>query len=156
VLSDAEIDFLKIDVQGAELKVLHGAPRLAATALVMEIEVEFVQLYQGQPLFADVDIYMRSQGFQLHALPHGTQYYYAPVIDHDQPLAGLNQLIWSDAIYIPNFETVAALPRARRLKMAALLHDFYGSWDLVLHILQIGLDRGDPAPFNAYAKRLGF
>lgn len=34
------------------------------------VEVEFLELYEGLPLFADVDVFMRSQGFMLHTL-HG-------------------------------------------------------------------------------------
>lgn len=56
---------LKIDVQGFELEVLHGAgDRLA---LVDEIlcECSFVELYDGQPLASDVIRYLREHGFTL-------------------------------------------------------------------------------------------
>lgn len=59
----AEIDFIKMDVQGAELEILKGAKKLLQTVLGMEVEVEFVPLYVDQPLFADVDIFLRKEGF---------------------------------------------------------------------------------------------
>ncbi len=154
VLPDAEIDMLKIDVQGSELSVMQGAPRLLPTALVVETEVEFVQLYAQQPLFADIDIYLRQRGFQFHMLKNAGQFYYTPIRDPKQPLIGVNQLVYADAVYVPDLARACALPRERLLKLAALLHDFYKSWDLVLHLLQALSQRGEPEPFQRYLARL--
>src|SRR5262249_1968558 len=62
------IDFLKVDVQGADLDVLRGAERHLKTCVAVFTEVEFIPMYKDQPLFADIDTYMRSQGFLLHSL----------------------------------------------------------------------------------------
>ena len=44
-------DYAKLDVQGAELLVLkHGMQKLA-DAVIIETEVEFVEIYRGQPSF---------------------------------------------------------------------------------------------------------
>jgi len=60
------VDFAKIDVQGAELAVLQGGARHFADHLVgLEVEVEFCHLYTGQPLFADVDAFVRTLGLEL-------------------------------------------------------------------------------------------
>ena len=48
------IDFLKIDIQGAEEDVLKGASTGLRSALGLEVEVEFVELYKDQPLFGNV------------------------------------------------------------------------------------------------------
>ncbi|MEN9254276.1 MAG: FkbM family methyltransferase, partial [Gloeomargarita sp. SZTDM-1c_bins_89] len=62
-------DYLRTDVQGADLDVLRGAARiLAEHLLVVEMEVIFSPLYLGQPLFADVDTFLRQQGFTLFQL----------------------------------------------------------------------------------------
>jgi FkbM family methyltransferase len=60
-----DVDAIKLDVQGAELDVLKGAGALLDQTLVIDIEIEFVDLYIGQPLFADVDGYLRAKGFVL-------------------------------------------------------------------------------------------
>lgn len=62
---DDEIDILKLDLQGYELEALKGAERsLPSTKLVL-IEVEFVPLYENQPLFGDLDVFLRERGFFL-------------------------------------------------------------------------------------------
>jgi len=48
------VDFLKIDIQGAEYDVLEGATSCISSALGLELEVEFIELYKDQPLFGDV------------------------------------------------------------------------------------------------------
>jgi FkbM family methyltransferase len=61
-----EIDYLQIDVQGADLDVLRGATNiLNRSVLGIQIEVEFSHLYIGQPLFADVDSFLRKSDFTL-------------------------------------------------------------------------------------------
>ena len=62
----SEADFIKIDTQGSELFILQGAVEtLRNYVFGLEVEVEFVELYQNQPLFSDVDGFVRKQGFQL-------------------------------------------------------------------------------------------
>lgn len=61
-----DIDFLQIDIQGAELQVLEGAMELLErSVLAIQTEVEFSPLYVNQPLFADVDRFLQQQGFSL-------------------------------------------------------------------------------------------
>lgn len=61
-------DVLKLDVQGAELKVLHGATRLLKTIKVVILEVLFVDYYKNQPLFSDLYDFMIKQNFQMFGL----------------------------------------------------------------------------------------
>lgn len=64
-----DVDFIKLDTQGSELAVLEGAGDvLARSVFGLEIEVEFLPLYENQPLFADVDAFVRGRGFQLFDL----------------------------------------------------------------------------------------
>jgi len=58
-------DFLKIDVQGFELEVLRGAESALHNIIGCEIEASFIEVYKHQSFFADVDQFMRSQGFFL-------------------------------------------------------------------------------------------
>jgi FkbM family methyltransferase len=59
----AQIDFMHIDVQGAELQVLRGAGDLLKRVKLIWMEVEAVPLYQSQPLKTDVEAFMQGYGF---------------------------------------------------------------------------------------------
>lgn len=54
---------IKLDVQGYESKVLAGATRALSLASAVVLEVSFVPLYEGQPLFDDIYQVMREHGF---------------------------------------------------------------------------------------------
>jgi FkbM family methyltransferase len=61
----AHIDFMHIDVQGAELAVLRGMGDLLGTVRAIWLEVSAVELYKGQPLRVDVERFLREAGFTL-------------------------------------------------------------------------------------------
>jgi FkbM family methyltransferase len=57
------IDFIHMDVQGAELKVLRGAGELLRSVRAVWLEVEKVPLYAGQPLADEIQRFMIANGF---------------------------------------------------------------------------------------------
>lgn len=59
----ARIDFIHMDVQGAELMVLQGAGDFIQHINMIWLEVEAVELYKGQPLKKDVEDFMQQRGF---------------------------------------------------------------------------------------------
>ena len=56
---------LKIDVQGGELDVLHGATGLLSMIDFVLVESSFTELYSGQALADDVIRFLHSEGFAL-------------------------------------------------------------------------------------------
>lgn len=64
-ISVEEIDILKLDLQGYELEALKGAGDLLNRVKTIITEVEFVPLYENQPLFGDIDLFLRNAGFRL-------------------------------------------------------------------------------------------
>jgi FkbM family methyltransferase len=62
----AKPQMIKVDVQGAELKVLDGGQDVLAAAQVVVLEVALVEQYAGGPLFADVVAYMAQRGLFVH------------------------------------------------------------------------------------------
>ena len=60
------IDFIKIDVQGAELEIFRGGERSLKDVVAIVTEVEFEPIYVGQTIYEDVSIYLREQGFAFH------------------------------------------------------------------------------------------
>jgi FkbM family methyltransferase len=122
-------DFLKVDVQGAELLVFEGATKLLDNALVVDTEVEFVALYKDQPLFADIDAHLRSKGFALHRLTQMGRTF-KPLIFRNDVNAPLSQTLWGDAVYVRDFMSFDALAGQALLKIATILHENYRSVDL--------------------------
>lgn len=57
------IDFIHMDVQGAELMVLQGAQDFIQHINMIWLEVEAVELYKNQPLKNDIENFMISNGF---------------------------------------------------------------------------------------------
>ncbi|MBL7900666.1 MAG: FkbM family methyltransferase [Bacteroidia bacterium] len=58
-----QIDFMHLDVQGAELIVLAGAGTFLHAIQMIWMEVEAVELYKGQPLKQEVEAFMTERGF---------------------------------------------------------------------------------------------
>lgn len=54
---------LKIDVQGYEHKVLIGSRNILNRIKVIIVETSFYELYEGQPLFADIYELLNKKGF---------------------------------------------------------------------------------------------
>ncbi|NEP09101.1 MAG: FkbM family methyltransferase [Symploca sp. SIO2C1] len=149
-----EIDFLQVDVQGAELDVLAGASvLLESTILGVQAEVEFSQLYANQPLFADVDPYLRKRGFVLFDLL--TDHYWCRSTRACSPVrspARAGQLIWADACYFrdpirEDAKTVIKEPK-RILKLACIA-DILGFPDYTLELLEyLTVQHGDDPQYN--------
>ncbi len=75
VLNDeSNIDFLKLDIQGFELSALMHAKKTLGRTLVVHCEVSFMEIYKGQPLFSEVEQYMRGSGFELMDLRSSCRY----------------------------------------------------------------------------------
>jgi len=58
------IDFLNIDLQGAELKALRGMGDILKQFKWAYLEVNKQHLYEGCPLVEDIDLYMLGFGFR--------------------------------------------------------------------------------------------
>jgi FkbM family methyltransferase len=133
-------DYLKIDVQGAELDVLRGATRALAGVVVLELEVEFVPLYAGQPLFGDIQVFLREHGFLLHKFLDVAGRCFRPLQLGSNPFAAMSQVLWADAVFVRDFTAVDRWTDEQLLKAALLLHEVYHSYDLV-HYLLMEYDR---------------
>ena len=57
--------FIKLDTQGSELDILKGGSSCLDHVIGIETEIEFIELYENQPLFGDVDTYLRGYNFEL-------------------------------------------------------------------------------------------
>jgi hypothetical protein len=122
----------------------------------VEVEVEFTPIYTGQPLFAEVDSFLRGLGYLLFDLrpcywkraagraiggPHG-------------------QIIWADALYLKSLPALHAAvaqlnPALRKSKWlrAISISLLYGYYDYALEIARAG-DLLEPDEREAIERRL--
>ncbi|MEO5374525.1 MAG: FkbM family methyltransferase [Alphaproteobacteria bacterium] len=132
-------DYLKIDVQGAELLVLENGRRSLQSVHVAEIEVEFVPLYKNQPLFSEIELFMRGNGLIFHKFVDFAGRTIRP-IELEQQEAVISQVLWADAIFVRNYTFIEQWTNNQLIKAAVILHEVYLSYDLVIKLL-LELDR---------------
>jgi FkbM family methyltransferase len=75
------LDFLVLDIQGAELRVLSGSPEVLKNVKMICTEICVEELYEGYGLFKDLNLFMESCGFVCVAKE-------------------INSQNWGDALYI--------------------------------------------------------
>ncbi len=101
-----DVDFLKIDCQGSELAIMEGARKTIQEQVVgVEIEVAYASIYEGQPLFPEVDAFLRDQGFYLFDLKN---YFWKR--SAGKRLGGQRgQIVAGDALYFRTEDSLAGL-----------------------------------------------
>jgi len=152
-----DIAFIKLDVQGAELDVLRGAGSVLDRCIGLELEVEFIPLYEGQPLFGEIDAFLRERGFVLWRLSHLVHYAErhreelareetAAFDDvHVKSAAGAGRLAWGHAVYLRDYAELPSEDEQRIFEIAALL-DALGDPDGAAAALRRVLAGGSLAP----------
>lgn len=89
-------DYLKVDVEGADLDVLRGAHEaLSHSVFGIRIEVSFIERHEGAPFFGETDAFLRERGYRLFHLSR-EQWIRRNLVHGytSQP-----QLAWGDAVY---------------------------------------------------------
>ena len=136
----SNIDFIKLDVQGAELDILKGGKQfLYENILGVQVEVEFHSMYENQPLFSDVDLFIRKK-LGLHLQDIRKTYWKYP--------EGINigskkgQVIFGDALYFRSPQEIVSwcsnfnkIEASDKLEMACLMGIIYGYLDYSLCLL---------------------
>lgn len=136
------LDFLKIDIQGAELAVFrHGREKLA-DAVAIQTEVSFVPLYRDQPGCGEIDIELRAQGFMPHCFAAVKHWPIAPLVVGNDDRQPLNQLLEADIVYVRDFRQPQRLDEEQLKHLALIAHHCYGSFDLAVRCLWLLEQRG--------------
>jgi len=126
-------DCIKVDTQGTELDIFKGAKNTLGKVKFIELEVEFNPQYKNQPLFSDVDLYLREQGFMLLGLRRTC---WRRVNSNDLPKSPFGgQIIHGDAIYY-NADFLGDFDKAsiKDILKFCLILSAYKQDDLILYI----------------------
>ena len=127
------IDFIKIDVQGAELDVFKGGSKALKNVLKIVCEVEFIQHYENQPLFGDVCNYLSQHDLMFNKFLGLAGRALKPIVlnnDRNRP----SQHIWSDAVFIRHIQKIHNLSDTQLIKLSLLACVYY-SLDLTFYCL---------------------
>ena len=151
------MDLLKIDVQGSELTIFQNGRETLAGAVAVHTEMSFAPLYEGQPLFGEVDAELRAQGFVLHTFATLKRWPIAPAVLDGQIFENHQQVIEADVAYVKDFGRLDELTTAQVQHLALLAHFVYGSTDLAVRCLAHLTSTGaaDERVLPAYAESLG-
>lgn len=109
-------DFIKIDIQGAELDVFKGGDKALKTVVGIVSEVEFVPLYLKQPLFGDVTSFLSERKFMFHKFLGLAGRTLAPLIINEN-INFATQHLWADAMFIRDIAECDNMSDKMLLKM---------------------------------------
>ena len=146
------VDFLKMDVQGAELMVLQNGRQKLADCVAAQLEVSFVTLYKGQPPIGAIDLEMRAQGFIPHRFMDIKRWGIAPAIIGNDPRVAGNQLLEADILYVRDLIHADGMDDGQLKKLAVIAHLVTRSPDLAARALVELEKRGavtDATPYFA-------
>ena len=123
-----EVDFIKIDTQGYALSILKGCSSCLENVVGLEVEVEFEPVYIGQPLFNEVDNYVKENGFILVDLKR----YYWKRKNNKNTGNRKGQIIFGDALYFKSPEQILSSSNISQEKIIRTIYVYlsYGYVDL--------------------------
>ena len=127
------IDFIKIDVEGAELEIFKGGIKALKDITFIVSEVEFIQLHEDQPLFGEISKFLSQSGFMFHKFLGMSGRTLKPLILNGEPFFA-SQHIWSDAVFIRDILKIKNLTSDQLLKLSVFAA-LYESLDLTYFCL---------------------
>ena len=141
--SKIQPDFLKLDTQGSELDILQGATATLHSCLGIEVEVEFREMYQSQPLFGDLSKFLLDNEFDfVDFVAFGKWERSRP----DGLRTFLGELIHADALFLRSPESAVGL--AKKLNDPELIRRYlallfiYLRSDMMRATLKLAFDQG--------------
>jgi FkbM family methyltransferase len=127
VLDTQPIDFLKLDVQGAELMILQHATASLQRTAVVHCEVHFSPLYLDVPLYPAIQDELAKHGFYLLDFAELCRYHYLDTPFPPSP----DRLLWADAVF---FREEPSDDQA--IVQALIAAAVYGKGTLASHLLE--------------------
>jgi FkbM family methyltransferase len=150
-LAIPNLNLIKMDIQGAELTVLKNGTNKLRDCLAVQLEVSWVCLYENQPSFGEVDVWMRAQGFAPHSVLELKRWSIAPTIFNNNFRQPGNQLLESDIVYVRDPLQLHLLTVDNLKKFATIAHYCLKSPDLCVFVL-LELEKRGALPRDGHSR----
>ena len=144
------VDFMKLDIEGAELDVLEGSRKYLKKKILLgaAIEVRFFESAR-QPVFCVVDSFMRQMGFRIFDMEYYRRARAAlpEVLDYIGMPTKKGQPVFADILYLRDAVAEITSPNKKYwddtsiLKLASLF-EVYGLSDCAIELLQAASKNG--------------
>ena len=129
-ISNQKPDFIKLDIQGGELNALKGAIGNLENCVGIEVEVEFSELYEGQPRFNEINSFLDAFGFEFIDFVNLRKW-------HRNGCKVGGQLVFGDALYIcKKSESFFEDQNILKLRKLITILVIYGKFDFVHSLLR--------------------
>ncbi|MCA0974294.1 tetratricopeptide repeat protein [Halomonas denitrificans] len=125
------IDWLSLDLSGDTMAILEHGEKALQDALLLQVQVPFQPLYEGQPDFAQVSHWAHRHGFRFYRFNTVQQ---APAAQLSASL-GASEWLSADALFIPDEPRMASLAPNRITKLAFVAHTIFHAKDLAWQLL---------------------
>lgn len=132
------IDYLKVDIEGAELELLESSPKTLAGLLGLSVDVIFHPTWKQSPVFSDIDVFVRRHGFELfdlQGIKRGSQFD-SPFVVPASHRTMVGQIACANAIYLRDPLVAGAAPMnlEGRMKLAGIA-EVHGQVEFAFELL---------------------
>jgi FkbM family methyltransferase len=129
-------DMLKIDVQGAEKQIIQTGPKTLLDCVAIVIECRFARLHQGEPMFGEVDAFLRDRGYVMHKfIAPKSACLTSSYLNKLRPRMVGSQLVDGDVVYIKDITALHSFCNDQLKHLALFADGAFNSIDLVFYLL---------------------
>jgi FkbM family methyltransferase len=104
-LQAIDVDALKLDTQGLELPILRSSEKTLREVFYLETETGFTENYQGETTYAEIDLFLRAQGFLLFDI--NPFHRVARNNEMQASLTGREEILWCEAVWLKDYVALA-------------------------------------------------
>jgi hypothetical protein len=98
--------------------------------------------YKNQPIFSQVDLFLRQKGFIPHTFAAFKMWPISPFMSNNNPTTAVRQALEADIVYVRDFRAAQNMTSEQWRQLAMIAIHCYGSADLalkcVLSLIELG------------------